>query len=31
LNGLDDIALTMEKSGAIDKFEAAAAVARPWV
>jgi len=31
LNGLDDIGLTMEKSSAIDGFEASAAQARPWV
>ncbi len=31
LEGLDDIGLTMEKSSAIDTFEAQAAQARPWV
>ena len=31
LNGLDDIALTMEKAPAIDSFEAKASVERPWV
>ncbi|RKF12925.1 3-isopropylmalate dehydratase small subunit [Roseovarius spongiae] len=31
LEGLDDIALTFEKVAAIDKFEAAASAARPWV
>jgi len=31
LNGLDDIGLTLEKSASIEKFEALAAVARPWV
>jgi len=31
MNGLDDIALTMEKVSAIDTFEAGASVARPWV
>jgi len=31
LNGLDDIGLTMEKSGSIASFEAEAAAARPWV
>ena len=31
LNGLDDIGLTLEKSGAIDAFESQAAQARPWV
>ncbi|NDV98951.1 3-isopropylmalate dehydratase small subunit [Salipiger sp. PrR002] len=31
LEGLDDIGLTMEKSGAIDTFETAAAQSRPWV
>ncbi|MEP2531944.1 3-isopropylmalate dehydratase small subunit [Shimia sp.] len=30
LNGLDDIALTMEKASAIDTFEAQANAARPW-
>ncbi|MEO1399482.1 MAG: 3-isopropylmalate dehydratase small subunit, partial [Pseudomonadota bacterium] len=30
LNGLDDIGLTMEKSGAIDSFEQKAALERPW-
>jgi 3-isopropylmalate/(R)-2-methylmalate dehydratase small subunit len=31
LNGLDDIALTLEKVSAIDTFEAQASQARPWV
>ncbi|WP_353473579.1 3-isopropylmalate dehydratase small subunit [Salipiger sp. H15] len=31
IEGLDDIGLTMEKAGAIDTFEAAAAQSRPWV
>ncbi|HWL56512.1 MAG TPA: 3-isopropylmalate dehydratase small subunit [Paracoccus sp. (in: a-proteobacteria)] len=31
LNGLDDIGLTMEKSGSIDTFEAQMAQSRPWV
>ncbi len=31
LNGLDDIALTLEKVSAIDSFETMAAQARPWV
>ncbi len=31
LEGLDDIGLTMEKSAAIDAFEARAANERPWV
>ncbi|TVP72746.1 MAG: 3-isopropylmalate dehydratase small subunit [Rhodobacteraceae bacterium] len=31
LNGLDDIALTLEKVSAIDTFETAAAQTRPWV
>ncbi|MHA6346975.1 3-isopropylmalate dehydratase small subunit [Roseivivax sp. CAU 1761] len=31
LNGLDDIALTLEKAAAIDAFESGAAQARPWV
>ena len=31
INGLDDIGLTLEKVSSIDKFEAAAAQARPWV
>ncbi|SLN20169.1 3-isopropylmalate dehydratase small subunit [Roseivivax jejudonensis] len=31
LNGLDDIALTLEKAAAIDGFEAEAAQSRPWV
>ena len=31
MNGLDDIALTMEKSAAIDTYESAAASSRPWV
>ena len=30
LNGLDDIALTMEKAPAIDAFEKKAAALRPW-
>jgi 3-isopropylmalate/(R)-2-methylmalate dehydratase small subunit len=31
LNGLDDIGLTMEKSAAIDSFEAQATQSRPWI
>lgn len=31
LNGLDDIALTLEKVSAIDAYEASATQARPWV
>ena len=31
LNGLDDIALTLEKAPAIDAFEARAEAERPWV
>ncbi|QIE45911.1 3-isopropylmalate dehydratase small subunit [Pseudohalocynthiibacter aestuariivivens] len=31
LEGLDDIGLTMEKSAAIDSFEASAGTMRPWV
>ncbi|KAA2312888.1 3-isopropylmalate dehydratase small subunit [Pseudooceanicola sediminis] len=31
MEGLDDIGLTLEKSAAIDTFEAQAAQARPWV
>ncbi len=31
LNGLDDIGLTMEKSAAIDTYEAQMAQSRPWV
>ncbi|MDO5622556.1 MAG: 3-isopropylmalate dehydratase small subunit [Paracoccus sp. (in: a-proteobacteria)] len=31
LNGLDDIGLTLEKSAAIDTFEAQMAQSRPWV
>ena len=31
LNGLDDIALTLEKAAAIDAYEAKAAQERPWV
>jgi 3-isopropylmalate/(R)-2-methylmalate dehydratase small subunit len=31
LEGLDDIALTLEKGAAIDTFEAQAGAARPWV
>ncbi|TDK43979.1 3-isopropylmalate dehydratase small subunit [Antarcticimicrobium luteum] len=31
LEGLDDIALTLEKAPAIQSFEAQAAVSRPWV
>jgi 3-isopropylmalate/(R)-2-methylmalate dehydratase small subunit len=31
LNGLDDIGLTMEKGGKIDRFEDDAKTARPWV
>ncbi|NNE23474.1 MAG: 3-isopropylmalate dehydratase small subunit [Rhizobiales bacterium] len=30
LNGLDDIGLTMEKSGSIDAYETKASSARPW-
>ncbi|MCC6519606.1 MAG: 3-isopropylmalate dehydratase small subunit, partial [Tabrizicola sp.] len=30
LNGLDDIGLTLEKTSAIDAFEAKNAVLRPW-
>jgi 3-isopropylmalate/(R)-2-methylmalate dehydratase small subunit len=30
INGLDDIGLTMEKASSIEKYEAKAAVARPW-
>ncbi|MEO6300566.1 MAG: 3-isopropylmalate dehydratase small subunit [Paracoccaceae bacterium] len=30
INGLDDIALTLEKVTAIDKFESRAAALRPW-
>lgn len=30
LNGLDDIGLTLEKAASIDRFEAGAALARPW-
>lgn len=30
LNGLDDIGLTLEHSGAIDTFEKATASVRPW-
>jgi 3-isopropylmalate/(R)-2-methylmalate dehydratase small subunit len=31
MNGLDDIALTMEKKTSIDAFEKKAAAARPWL
>ena len=31
LNGLDDIALSLEKAPAIESFEASAAQSRPWV
>jgi len=31
INGLDDVALTLEKAAAIDDFEAAATQSRPWV
>jgi 3-isopropylmalate/(R)-2-methylmalate dehydratase small subunit len=31
MNGLDDIALSLEKAAAIDTFEAKAAMLRPWV
>lgn len=31
INGLDDIGLTLEKSAAIDSFEATGAANRPWV
>jgi len=31
MEGLDDIALTMEKAEAIDSFEKASAASRPWV
>ncbi|MGV6848497.1 MAG: 3-isopropylmalate dehydratase small subunit [Marinibacterium sp.] len=31
LNGLDDIGLSLEKSAAIEAFEAKASAARPWV
>ncbi len=31
LNGLDDIGLTMVKAGEIDRFEASASQARPWM
>jgi 3-isopropylmalate/(R)-2-methylmalate dehydratase small subunit len=31
LNGLDDIGLTMEKGGKIDRFEEDAKAVRPWV
>ncbi len=31
LNGLDDVALTLEKATAIDAFEARSGAARPWV
>jgi 3-isopropylmalate/(R)-2-methylmalate dehydratase small subunit len=30
LNGLDDIALTLEKAAAIDGFEKSYAESRPW-
>ncbi|AML51187.1 3-isopropylmalate dehydratase small subunit [Falsihalocynthiibacter arcticus] len=31
LEGLDDISLTLAKEAAIDSFESAAAISRPWV
>jgi 3-isopropylmalate/(R)-2-methylmalate dehydratase small subunit len=31
LNGLDDIGLTLEKAAAIDSYEAASGMSRPWV
>jgi 3-isopropylmalate/(R)-2-methylmalate dehydratase small subunit len=31
LEGLDDVGLTMEKTGAIEQFETATAGSRPWV
>ena len=31
LNGLDDIGLTLEKAGAIDRYEAAQSTTRPWL
>ncbi len=31
LNGLDDVALTLEKAASIDSFESKAAQERPWV
>ncbi len=31
MEGLDDIGLTLEKSGSIDAYEAQASAARPWV
>jgi 3-isopropylmalate/(R)-2-methylmalate dehydratase small subunit len=31
LNGLDDIGLTLEKAAAIDSYEAASGMNRPWV
>jgi 3-isopropylmalate/(R)-2-methylmalate dehydratase small subunit len=31
MNGLDDIALTLEKAASIDTFESKASQARPWV
>ena len=31
LNGLDDIGLTMVKQDKIDRFEAKAKAARPWL
>ena len=31
LEGLDEIGLTMQKGGAIDRFEAAESTARPWM
>ena len=31
MNGLDDIGLTMEKAGNIDRFEADLSASRPWV
>jgi 3-isopropylmalate/(R)-2-methylmalate dehydratase small subunit len=30
LNGLDDIALTLEKTAAIDSFEKSNAASHPW-
>ena len=31
LNGLDDIALTLEKTAAVDSFEAGQRAAQPWL
>jgi len=31
MEGLDDIALTMEKAEAIETYEKASAASRPWV